>query len=219
MRNPGSAWYAARAVVLLSALVAVASCGTSSPASSPPSPSAAAPAGSASAGSTSAGPAPSRTSSPPAAAPAAGCGTARWQTAPVSVTRQVSVPPVPVVTAVRTAAHPECGYDRLVLDISGPIPGYTIAYAKSLTADPSGQAITVPGQRYLILTLRPAQAHTGSGAATITPRARVLGYPMLKGYALAGDLEGVVAVALGLREATSIRVGQLPGHLYLDVKA
>jgi hypothetical protein len=214
MRNPGSASCAARAVVLLAALVAVASCGTSSPASSPPSPSAAAPAGSASAES-----APSRTSSPPAAAPAADCGTARWQTAPASVTRQVSVPPVPVVTAIRTAAHPECGYDRLVLDISGPIPGYTIAYAKNVTADPSGQAITMPGQRYLVLTIRPAQAHTGSGAATITPRARVLGYPMLKGYALAGDFEGVVTVALGLREATSIRVGQLPGHLYLDVKA
>jgi predicted small lipoprotein YifL len=214
MRNPGSAWYAARAVVLLAALVAVASCGTSSPASSPPSRSAAAPAGS-----TSAGSAPSPAPSPPAAAPVAGCGTARWQTAPAGVTRQVSVPPVPVITAVRTAAHPECGYDRLVLDISGPVPGYTIAYAKSVTADPSGQAITVPGQRYLVLTLRPAKAHTGSGAATITPRARVLGYPMLKGYALAGDFEGVVTVALGLREATSIRVGQLPGHLYLDVKA
>jgi len=44
-------------------------------------------------------------------------------------------------------------------------------------------------------------------------------YPVLKSYAVAGDFEGVVTVALGLARTTSIRVDELPGHLYLDVRA
>jgi hypothetical protein len=129
------------------------------------------------------------------------------------------VPPVPVITAVRTAQHPECGYDRLVLDITGPVPGYTIKYVSQVTADPSGKSITVPGRRYLLLTLRQAQAHTGAGAATIPGRALVPSPVMLAGWALAGDFEGVVTVAIGLHAATSIRVGELPGRLYIDVRS
>jgi hypothetical protein len=126
---------------------------------------------------------------------------------------------VPRVTAIRTAAHPECGYDRVVLDITGPVPGYSVRYASPVTADPSGRTITVSGRSYLLITLRPAQAHNDSGSATITPRAQTVNYPMLKGYALAGDFEGVLTLALGLQAPTSIRVGALPGRLYVDLKA
>jgi hypothetical protein len=104
---------------------------------------------------------------------------------------------MPVVTDVRTAAHPECGYDRLVLDITGPLPG----------------------RQYLLITLQPARAHDSSGGSTITRSAQALGYPVLKGYALAGDFEGVFTLALGLDGPASIRIGELPGHWYLDVKA
>jgi hypothetical protein len=129
------------------------------------------------------------------------------------------VPPVPVITAVRAAAHPACGYDRIVLDITGPAPGYAIKYVTRVTADPSGNPVPVPGRRYLVITLRPAQAHTGSGAPTISGQVHVLGYPMLKGYAVAGDFEGVLTIALGLHSTASIRVGELPGRLYIDLKA
>jgi hypothetical protein len=131
----------------------------------------------------------------------------------------VAGPAGPVVTAVRAAAHPECGYDRLVLDVTGPVPSYDIRYVTQVIADPSGKPITLAGRRYLLITLHPAQAHTGSGAATITRPEQTLGYPVLKGYAVAGDFEGVFTVALGLAGTTSIRVGELPGHLYIDVRA
>jgi hypothetical protein len=134
------------------------------------------------------------------------------------VSRQVAVPPVPVTTAIRTASHPGCGYERLVLDITGPLPGYSIRDVSSVIAHPFGQAITVPGSPFLLITLRPAQAHTQSGAPTITRHSQVLGYPLLAGWALAGDFEGVVTIAVGLHAATSIRVGELPGRLYIDFK-
>jgi hypothetical protein len=126
---------------------------------------------------------------------------------------------MPVITGVRTAAHPECGYDRLVLDITGPLPSFEVRYVPRVTADPSGKSIIVPGQRYLLITLRPAQAHDGSGGSTLTRLAPALGYPVLKGYALAGDFEGVFTLALGLDGPASIRIGELPGHWYIDVKS
>jgi hypothetical protein len=136
----------------------------------------------------------------------------------VTVTHQVSVPPVPVIAAVRVAQHPECGYDRVVLDIRGPIPGYTVQYVQRVVADASGQVITMPGARYLMITVRPAQAHNDAGTPTVTSGVRQPGYPALASWALAGDFEGVVRIALGVAGPTSIRTGELAGRIFVDVK-
>jgi hypothetical protein len=212
MRHIGSSSSRAITAALGLALLAASACGTSTPADHPPAAlSTTPPASSAPVSS-------SPTATPPATAPAAGCDTGTWQTAPLSVTHQVNVPPVPVIKAVRAATHPECGYDRLVLDITGAAPGYTVKYASRVTADPSGKTIAMPGRRYLLITLRPAQAHANSGSPTVPRNVQVLGYPVLAGWALAGDFEGVVTLAAGLRSVTSIRVGELPGRLYIDFK-
>jgi hypothetical protein len=137
----------------------------------------------------------------------------------VLVTRQVAVPPVPVVTDVRTATHPECGYDRLVVDIKGSLPGYAIGYVSHVTADPSGQPVAVPGHAILLITMRPAQSHTDAGVGTLTGGTHELGYRMLAGWASAGDFEGVVRLAIGVRSRTAFRVGELSGRLYVDVKS
>ena len=76
----------------------------------------------------------------------------------------------------------------------------------------------LPGQRYLLITLQPAQAHDSSDRSTVTRLAPALGYPVLKGYALVGDFEGVFTLALGLGGPASIRMGELPGHWYIDVR-
>jgi hypothetical protein len=84
-------------------------------------------------------------------------------------------------------------------------------------AGPSGKPVTLPGRSYLLITLHPAQAHS-AGAPTIARSVQATGYPVLKGYALAGDFEGVLTLALGLQGPTSIRVGELPGHWYIDLR-
>jgi hypothetical protein len=43
--------------------------------------------------------------------------------------------------------------------------------------------------------------------------------PMLESYAVVGDYEGVVTIALGLDDVVGYRVGELPGRIYLDVAA
>lgn len=148
-----------------------------------------------------------------------GCDPLAWHSAPLTVTHSPAVPPVPMVTDVRTGSHSTCRYDRIVFDIAGSIPGYSARFGSKVTADPSDLPVTVPGGgvAYLLITLHPAQGHDDRGARTIATRSAALGYPMLKGYALAGDHEGYATIALGLSATTMIRVGELPGRLYVDV--
>jgi hypothetical protein len=198
-----------KAVVLAVVLAAASSCATSSPPPSPPQPASADPSATPSVA----------PSSSTAATASADCDTTPWRASPISSARQVPVPPVPVITAVRTVAHPECGYDRLVLDITGPVPGYKIRYVAKATGDPSGKAISVPGCSYLLITLTPANAHTDAGTATISGHSQALGYPELKGYVLAGDFEGVVTLVLGLERKAAIRTGETGGRWYIDVRS
>jgi len=154
--------------------------------------------------------------SPASAATQANCDSDPWGSVPVTVSHNVPVPPVPVVTGIQAAAHADCGYDRLVLSLSGKMPSYTIRYVPQVVADPSGKTLSLPGARYLLITLRPTQAHRGSGAPTVASGVVAPGFPALLGYTVAGDFEGVVTVAVGLRAETGIRVGELPGRLYVD---
>jgi hypothetical protein len=124
---------------------------------------------------------------------------------------------VPVVTNLRSAAHTESGYDRVTFDITGPIPNYSVQYVSHVVGDASGNPITVPGQAYLVIRFNPAQGHTDAGVTTVPTGPQTLNYPMLKGYAVAGDFEGVFTVALGLARTTGFRVGELSGRVYIDV--
>jgi hypothetical protein len=139
-----------------------------------------------------------------------------WPTGPVTVTHHPAVPPVPVVTGVRYAGHPESGYDRIVFDIRGGLPGYTVKYVTAVVGDGSGDPIPVPGRRFLLIVFNPAQAHTDAGDATVTGIHRI-DLPMLKAYAVAGDYEGYVSIALGLNATTGFRVGELSNRIYIDV--
>jgi hypothetical protein len=136
----------------------------------------------------------------------------------VTVVHQPAVPPVPVVVRVRYGAHPQEGYDRMVFDIRGALPGYTVRYVNEVRADGSDRPVTIPGRRFLLVVLKPAQAHDDNGSATIQGIHR-LTLPMMRGYAVAGDYEGHVSIAIGLDDVVGFRVGELPGRIYVDVAA
>ncbi len=151
-------------------------------------------------------------------AAAAKCDPGKFRKLPITVKRSVRVPPTPAIQHVRTAKHPECGYDRLVLDVNGRIPGFTISFVKKVIADPSGKTIKLPGHRFVLITLRPARAHKASGASTISTTVHKPGFPMLKAWVLAGDDEGVVSFGIGLKSGTKVRAGTLPGRIVIDFK-
>ena len=141
-----------------------------------------------------------------------------WSSGPVTVHHEPPVPPVPVVLRVRSAAHSAEGFDRLVIDIEGPIPGYSVRYVSQVLADPSDQVVAVPGRRHLLLVLNPAQAHRDDGSGTVSGVHR-LDLPVLRSYAIVGDYEGHVSIAVGLDDVAGYRVAELPGRIYLDVAA
>ena len=205
--------------ILVMAIVAAVTTGcgggqAGTPASQPtPQPSAATPA---SVPSTTAAGRPSGTGQP--AASSSSSSSSSWSSEPVTVEHHPAVPPVPVVLRVRSAAHPAEGFDRLVIDIDGPLPGYSVRYVSQVLADPSDQVVAVPGRHHLLVVLDPAQAHRDDGTATVSGVHR-LDLPVLRAYAIVGDFEGHVSIAVGLDDVIGYRVGELPGRIYLDVAA
>lgn len=153
------------------------------------------------------------------ARPATTTAASGWSTAPVTVRREVAVPPVPVLAGIRSAAHPGEGFDRITFDFRGSLPGYEARYVSHVVEDASGRPAHVPGHRFLQVTFRPTQAHDDAGHSTVTARHRTVDYPTLEAYAIVGDFEGVVSVALGLDDVVAYRVGELPGRIYVDVAA
>ncbi|MEV4703018.1 AMIN-like domain-containing (lipo)protein [Actinoplanes sp. NPDC049316] len=145
--------------------------------------------------------------------------TTHWTSGPVTVRHNPVVPPVPVLVGVRYAAHSKEGFDRIVFDLKGTgLPGYSVRYVSEVRGDPSDRPVRVPGRRFLLVVLNPAQAHRDDGTDTVSGSHR-LDLPMMRGYAVAGDYEGYVSIAIGLDDVVGYRVGELPGRIYLDVAA
>ncbi len=195
-----------RLLAPLAVLAGITACGTATTPAGPSSPTPA---------TSPASPAPATSPATPTTAPAS-CPDG-WRTAPLTVTRDVAVPPVPVATGIRTGSHPDCRFDRLVIDISGAMPGYSVSFVTKVTRDASGQPVRLPGTAFLLIRLTPAQGHGASAATDLPQHIQIVGYPMLRAYAVTGDFEGVLSVGLGLAGPTRYRVGELPGRIYLDV--
>ena len=112
--------------------------------------------------------------------------------------------------------HPgdQPAYTRMTFAFEGAWPSYEIAYQRSLTKDGSGEPVSLPGNSILRITFTDAQAHDDQGRTTARP-GTTLGFPTLKGYAVAGDFEGHVTYGLGIQvapnsdQALPIRVGEL----------
>ncbi|MFC4531414.1 AMIN-like domain-containing (lipo)protein [Sphaerisporangium dianthi] len=134
----------------------------------------------------------------------------------VAVARDPERPPL--VKGVRFAGH--AGFDRVVIDLQGAKTGYSVDWVRKLYEDGSGKLVDLKGGAFLQVTLKPANAHTEDGKPTY-PRRPVLrpGLPNLVGIARTGDFEGVVTVALALRERAGFRVTEQsePTRLVIDI--
>jgi hypothetical protein len=151
------------------------------------------------------------TSTPPTAARPA----TAWATTPITVTHRPPVPPVPVITGIRYAAHKD-GFDRIVLDIPGGLPGYSAKYVTELRRDGSDEPVSMPGEAFLLIVLHPAQAHRDDGTPTVTGVHRI-GLAGIKAYAVVGDYEGYVSIALGVSGVRKFHIGELADRIYIDV--
>jgi len=145
------------------------------------------------------------------------CAGLSWQKVTASKPRLMAVPPVPLATSIRLGTHPSCRYDRLVIHFTGRVPGYEVRYVSARAAGPAARRLAHRGDRFLLITLHPAQAHDHRGRQMIRPFARTAPYPLLRGYAVVSDFEGALIMVAVVHKTRPFRVGILHERLYVDV--
>ncbi|MER5427064.1 AMIN-like domain-containing (lipo)protein [Streptosporangium roseum] len=158
-------------------------------------------------------------SSPPVSSPSV---SSKAGLKPPTSTKEVEVEHAvdepPTVTGVRFAEHG--GFDRVVIDLKGGLPGYSVRWVPELVQDGSGEPIDVQGGAYLQVSMHPAGAHTQSGSPTWT------GGPIfqaalgnVRNVVKTGDFEAVVGVGIVLDHKAAFRVieQKKPDRLVIDV--
>lgn len=111
------------------------------------------------------------------------------------------------ITDVRAGRH-AC-FDRLVLDVSGLAPGYSVAYVDAVRTEGQGAVVPLRGGARLAVVTR-APAYGSGGTPGYTPRnarelAPVAGYATFRQIAWAGSFEGQTTVGLGVRARLPFR--------------
>ncbi|MDQ6728037.1 MAG: hypothetical protein M3066_18025, partial [Actinomycetota bacterium] len=125
---------------------------------------------------------------------------------PYTAERVQKVPPATRLTGVRTGRQE--GYDRIVFDFSGPLPGSeSVQYVAGVTQDGSGAPVPLNGEAFLKAVFSVAEAHDDGGALSFPQGKRFdPGLTTVKEVALAGDFEGYVSFGLGVAGKVSFRV-------------
>ncbi len=128
------------------------------------------------------------------------------------------------VVNVRTGQH-YC-FDRMVVDLSGSAPGYTVRYVPQVVQDGSGFPVQLRGNAFIQVTVN-APAYDENVNPTYTPADKneltnVTGYQTFRQLVDAGSYEGYTTVGLGVRGRLPFRVFTLDGpgtgsRLVIDV--
>jgi hypothetical protein len=128
-------------------------------------------------------------------------------------------PSIPVMTNIRTGLN--TGYDRVVLDMSGPQPGVSYRLTDELIADGSGDIVWLTGEFFVEVVATPAAAHDLAGNPTYTgsQKFRTRNLRNVMAVAVTGDFEAHLTIGLGLRAQTWVRVSTLtaPTRVVIDV--
>ena len=101
------------------------------------------------------------------------------------------------VYGVRAGRH-AC-FDRLVLDMTGPAPGFDVRYVTTVLSDGSGFPVPVTGGARLAVV-----AH--KGATSVPSMPSVAGFTTFRQVKWAGSFEGYTTLALGVRARLPHRV-------------
>ncbi|MBG0738024.1 hypothetical protein IV500_01045 [Paeniglutamicibacter antarcticus] len=172
-------------------------------------------------------PAPATTPNAPAttgAAPTPTPGPEAWSTADASLPATGPANTGSYLTNIRVAGHPEGNFDRIALDFDGHGPELRAHYVPEVFHDASGHKVELDGGAYVQLAFG-AAAHNEAGDPTLLAapyRADSTGLPGLRSYAMNGDFEGVLSIALGQATQAGFKVGQVNSGgtttIYVDVR-
>jgi hypothetical protein len=124
-----------------------------------------------------------------------------------------------LLTAVRAAGHE--GYDRVVFEFQGRVPGYHVEYVDRPVRDcGAGEPRPIAGDAWLEIRFSPANAHDEQGRPTIPAREFHPNLANVLEVERTCDFEAVVTWVLGTRSPKRFRVLELrdPPRLALDVE-
>ncbi len=128
-------------------------------------------------------------------------------------------PPVPILTNIRTGLHP--GYDRVVLDWSGPAPGVRATNVGDLRSDGSGEVFFLTGEHFVQVVNTVASAHDNNGNRSYAnaPAFRTYNLRNVMAVAVVSDYEGYVTIGLGTRYRSWVRTFTLasPTRVVIDL--
>lgn len=136
-----------------------------------------------------------------------------------AVSAQSAVPDTPVLTDIRTGAHPT--FDRIVLDFSGPPPQVNHRFVDELIQDGSGDIAWLTGAAFAEVVTTPAQAHDDAGHSSYpgARKFRTRNLTNVMAVAITGDYEAHLSIGVGMRKQTWINVVTLtaPTRVVIDV--
>ena len=100
-------------------------------------------------------------------------------------------------------------WDRVVVDIDGPVGGCRAQYVEQVTTDGSGAVVPTPGgARIQFVVHHPAQS---LGVGVGQPVTAVAGYSTLRSVVYAGSFEGMMTFGVGTRARLPFRLFTLAG--------
>lgn len=125
----------------------------------------------------------------------------------------------PRITNLRYATHD--GFDRVVVDVQGRIPGGYTRYQRHFRMDGSGDKVPIRGRSGIALVLHRAFAHDAQGNDVYDgPMVARPHFDTLKALAFTGDFEGYVSFGFALTHRAEYRIFRLhdPQRLVIDFR-
>ncbi len=142
---------------------------------------------------------------PTSASAAPYCGQV-WGSQPRSV---YGLPSSSSVTGVRAGRH-DC-YDRLVLDLDGPLAGWSVKYVDVVLQDPTGTPVPVAGGARLEIVAQAGAVPTDAWFLPSGALVDTTGYRTFRDVRFAGSFEAVTTIGLGVRARLPFRAFVLAG--------
>jgi LPXTG-motif cell wall-anchored protein len=132
--------------------------------------------------------------------------------------RVVEHPPVGSATLTGLRAGRHASFDRVVFQLDGPIPSYSVRYVPVVHLDGSGEPLQLRGAAFLEVVVR-APTHDQDGRPVLRPTRLRPDFPVLREVKVPGSFEGQTTAGIGVTSRVGFRVLELanPTRIAVDL--